>query len=240
MANPLDTTTPLRGEDLTGRTFNYLTVLSFAGWHFPPCRRHDKFWLCRCSCGNLTTVKQGHLKSNDTKSCGCFRALFTHRRPVVVHGLCRHPLYGLWEGMKSRCSYPRHIAFKDYGGRGIQVLEPWRSSFQSFYDDMASSWKPGLTLDRKDVNGPYCKDNCRWATHIEQGNNRRNNIRIEFRGETHTISEWSRIFPHLYKQTIIDRIRRGWTIEETFTEPLCNNGKNAAKRATQSLNLAHA
>jgi hypothetical protein len=98
------------------------------------------------------------------------RTLEGPKRPAILLDK-HHPVYIAWTNMKTRCDNPKSTQYKWYGGRGIRYTEDW-FTFAGFYDDMYESWEPGLTLDRKDNNGPYCKDNCRWATHLEQGRNR--------------------------------------------------------------------
>lgn len=79
--------------------------------------------------------------------------------------------------MVQRCSNPKNKAYKDYGGRGIKVCDRWRE-FAKFFEDMGE--KPDdMTLDRKDNDGDYTPDNCRWASTTEQNNNRRNSIYVD-------------------------------------------------------------
>jgi hypothetical protein len=79
--------------------------------------------------------------------------------------------YRAWCHMKSRCYNIADISYKDYGARGITVCEDWQQ-FENFLVDMGEA-PQGTSLDRKDNNLGYCKENCRWATPIEQSNNRR-------------------------------------------------------------------
>lgn len=127
-------------------------------------------WLCKCDCGNTTTVDGGSLRNEDTKSCGCLSREKSKSR--AVHGLSKHPIYYAYYDMLKRCYNPDADGYKYYGGRGIQVKY---RNFIHFRDEMISTWKAGLTIDRIDVNGDYKPGNCRWVTMEVQQQNKRNN-----------------------------------------------------------------
>ncbi len=89
------------------------------------------------------------------------------------HGMTGHPVYKAWEDMKSRCYNSRRYGYGNYGGRGIKVCDSWKNNSSLFIADMLPTWRPGLQLDRIDVNGNYEPSNCRWATASQNMKNRR-------------------------------------------------------------------
>lgn len=107
------------------------------------------------------------------------------------HGLIHHPIYHAWHHMKSRCNCPTNPAYKNYGGRGIKICSEWNDAVVPFYEwSMANGWEPGLTIDRIDVNGNYCPENCRWTDYKTQARNKRNNRILVYKGEAKTVAEW--------------------------------------------------
>ena len=153
-------------KDLTGQRSGRLIALK------PTDKRKDRkvVWLCQCDCGNVCFVSSNHFQDGNTQSCGCLhrdRTSETHR----IHGMCGTPLYDTWNTMMARCYNPKNPAYKNYGGRGINVCERWHDP-RNFYADMGDR-PEGLTLERKDNNGNYEFNNCEWASRKTQSRNSR-------------------------------------------------------------------
>lgn len=125
--------------------------------------------------------------------------------------------YAVWKTMKNRCTHPSHNRYPAYGGRGIKVCEEWQS-FEAFWRDMGPSYSEGLTIDRIDHDGDYCKDNCRWVSQKTQQRNRRNNAVVNSVYGTMTLAELAEVSGIKY-QTLESRHWRGWP-DEKLTEPV--------------------
>lgn len=131
-------------------------------------------------------------------------------------------LLNTWRKMKRRCLNPDDVQYIHYGGRGIQISESWMT-YDNFFRDMASSYVRGLTLDRINNNGNYCKENCRWATKKQQANNTRRNHLFELNGQNKTLIEWSGILG-IGKSTLSMRIYvYGWSVYKALTTPVTSN-----------------
>jgi hypothetical protein len=125
----------------------------------------------RCVCSTEKVVLLQSLRIGDALSCGCKRV-----ESITKHGQSKsgNPLYRTWTNMKSRCNDPNAKYFPEYGGRGIKVCPEWESSFEAFQDwASASSYQPGLTLDRERNSEGYAPNNCRWVDRTAQQRNRR-------------------------------------------------------------------
>jgi hypothetical protein len=201
-----------RFVDIEGQRFNRLTVVSYAG-------RFNKqhAWNCLCDCGNETVVRGANLKNSSVQSCGCLRvdvSSVVHRK----HGKSETAEFKIWLHILERCNPKYKEIHKNYAGRGISVCERWLNSFENFLLDMGTRPTPDHSIERKNNAGDYTPDNCKWATRIEQGNNKRNNRLIEWRGEVNTVAQWGRILGVDPKRLQL-RLGYGWPIDRVMMEP---------------------
>lgn len=158
---------------------------------------------------NSTSFKKGHLSyTKSGKESSQYR-----------HGQYGTSLYKAWERMKRRCLNPRDKSYSRYGGAGVVISEAWLD-FQVFARDMGPSFKEGLTLDRTDNSKGYSKENCRWATKLEQARNKRKVLLYEYKGVRLTIPEWAEVMG-LSVNTLFARLKRyGWPIEKALETPV--------------------
>jgi hypothetical protein len=205
--------------DLAGKRFVRLVCIRDIG--------RDKgggvLWECQCDCGNKKNVRSGKLVNGHTRSCGCLQKDIT-REAHTTHSLCREngkrtKLYHVWDAMKQRCQNPRFTFYKDYGGRGIEVCGEWDSYIPFHNWATANGYQEGLTIERKDVNGNYEPDNCRWIPRPEQSRNRRNSHYITHKGISKTLTEWGHELG-INPKVLGTRIKRGWSVERTLSTPI--------------------
>jgi len=201
--------------NLKGKKFHRLSVLKRAVNTPRVC------WVCRCDCGEITTVDASRLKSGHTKSCGCAQresVIRRNQRHGEAHRKKQSREYRAWCEMKTRCFNTRRKHYKNYGGRGITICPQWRTNYQQFLQDMGRC-PPEMTLDRRDNDLGYFPENCRWATTTEQGNNTRQNHFLTYQGRTLTVAQWERELG--FKPNVVKfRIHRGWSTHDALTKPL--------------------
>lgn len=200
--------------DITGRTYGRLTVLGFS--------RRDRnkalLWWCRCECGVVKEMVGASMKSGHAKSCGCYakeRTSEVMSQLKIKHGMSYSSEYISWGGMLYRCGNPNCKHYAAYGGRGIKVCKRWMK-FENFYKDMGPKPGPKYSIDRIDNDGNYCKNNCRWSTNVDQCNNQRRSVFIEFNGKRQTISQWA-VEIGIPPTTIANRMKNNRPLEEVLS-----------------------
>lgn len=168
------------------------------------------FWICRCDCGNMTSVNTRDLNSGHTKSCGCLKNRCTH-------GLTGQLPYRIWRHILARSFNPKAQHYDRYGGRGIKVCDRWLR-FENFIEDMGMPFN-GATIERIDNDKGYSPENCRWATRKEQAHNTTRNVWLEYQGERKILTDWSRDLG-INKFTIMHRLKRGWSVNAALSVPV--------------------
>lgn len=195
------------------------------GRYVSPAKEHEKCSFNGCS--NKKTHR-GYCYKHFTELIKT-GGLEPKKMPNGTHA-SSHRLYNSWRAMSDRCLCKTNKYYKDYGGRGIKICDRWRPplGFWNFVEDMGDkpSYEKGPTgrdlysLDRIDVNGDYCPENCRWANQTEQMNNTRANRKFVAFGEEGTFTELFRKFSpkELKKKTAERRFyEMGWGIEDSIT-----------------------
>ena len=197
--------------DLTGQRFGRLTVVSRA----ENDRHRNSRWICVCDCGKKKEIHGMSLRRGKTLSCGCLGM-----EAVTKHGKRNQRIYKVWRSIKDRTGNCNDRRYKNYGGRGIGLIDEW-GEFSAFYAwAIRNGYTEELTIDRIDNDKGYYPDNCRWVDMKTQSNNRRTNRNITYNGETKTIAQWAECVG-IKASVLYDRIsRRKWDIEHALTTPV--------------------
>lgn len=213
---------------LIGLKFGRLTVIGEAGQN----RAKQVIWRCSCECGGEARTTTTKLKSAHTTSCGCFKNEAIAQRAWkdgLFAGGKRHPLFDSFSGMLGRCTNENDRYFENYGGRGIVVCDRWlngeggKTGFALFLKDMGPRPSASHSIDRRDNDGNYEPDNCRWATPTEQARNRRSNRLVDCDGEKVALSEFCER-RRLRFEIVNHRIGRGWAFERAISQPVRGGG----------------
>lgn len=222
-------------KNMIGFKVGRLTVVSRAG--FTPYGLAT--WNCICECGKETIASGSHLRrgasgGRATRSCGCLVA-DTNSAVNRRHGMDNSPTYRAWHAMKTRCTNPKTAYYENYGGRGITFCDKWKK-FIGFLEDMGIR-PEGTSLDRRDVNGNYEKDNCKWSTDIEQARNKRTTVYITFNGVKRCVAEWSEI-TGISGGVIRSRMLYGWPTEHLFDPPGSQGKTSKFPKLQKNLNIS--
>jgi hypothetical protein len=200
-------------NDLTGTKFNHLTVI---GKSEHKGAKWKKYWDCLCVCGTVKPITTYAITHQRNKSCGC-RKGEGNIGIKSLSGLNKSE-FNSWWSMKNRCYDPNHKNYKHYGGRGIRVCEEWNENFSAFLNDMGKKPTSNHTIERVEIDKGYYKENCKWATKMEQARNKRNNVIVTFEGKTMCLAEWAE-FLGVHRGILAARIRKGWAMDKVLSTP---------------------
>ena len=170
--------------DLRGQRFFGLVAIRYAG---------NGKWLWKCDCGKHATAIASNVKRGNSKSCGCVRNQKASEC-WTKHGLSKTDsiAYRRWEGIRARVTAKSGANFRDYASKGITMCAEWLADAAAFVEYIGEPPTPEHTVDRIDNSKGYDPGNVRWATPLEQANNKTNNRIVEYRGEEMTLSEMIR------------------------------------------------
>ncbi|HHV4090804.1 hypothetical protein [Klebsiella pneumoniae] len=197
-----------------GEKFGLITVIGE-----PEKRRNGTYYLCMCDCGETLNIAYTAIWKKSENNGGCQKCA-KGRIGKHKYGRSTDPTYSKYQAMKQRCLNPNHVAYANYGGRGITLCERWYE-FVHFLADMGECPGDGYSIDRIDSNGNYEPENCKWSTVLEQARNQRSNIKVSVDGiEFGTIAEAAGAYG-LPEQTVYARIAvYGWSADRALKEPV--------------------
>jgi len=189
---------------LEGQRFGRLVVLERSGTK----------WKCKCDCGGASLCTTTNLTCGNSTSCGCNKG-----KHLKKHGRYLHPCYCSWRSMIQRCENENSSDYPKYGGKGISVCERWKD-IENFIIDMGNPPSKLHTIDRINNKLGYNKENCRWATRMEQSVNRSNSIYIE----GIPIKQWAKSHNISYG-VVLSRYSNGWNTEKIINTPVIKKYK---------------
>lgn len=188
----------------------------------------------QCSECGVPFARKNPKQPTCSRKCGYDRV----SRLLTVHGEASFVRekktfeYATWLNMRARCVNPKNEFWHDYGGRGIRVCQRW-DDYSLFLADMGRR-PAGCTIDRIDNDGHYEPGNCRWATSVEQGFNKRNNRFVTLNGERMKLDRAASIVG-IPADTIRDRLHQGWSEERAMSQPVGVRHDDVCRRIVDDL-----
>ena len=207
--------------DISGNRYGHMIVLGLD--HID--KFNKSYWKCRCDCGNEFVRSKSRIRISPINACGKCNYTKLEKRYTITHGdspkeAKYHRLYNIWCSMKKRCYYPRHTYYNRYGGRGITICDEWlgTNGYATFKEwALSHGYKSNLTIERKDVDGNYCPENCCWIPLSEQSKNTSKVIKIPCYGRIYSLHEFCKTF-HTSYFTVKKYIINGNMRPEDFLE----------------------
>ncbi len=199
-------------NNLTGLVIGLLKIICYSGR-----QKNHSVWGCECICGNRIYILSSNLVRGNTLSCGCFHSAAISKSRLK-HGMSGTPEYITHKSILARCS--RSNCNNNHFERGITVCDRWkygdgdRDGFECFYEDMGNR-PEGMSIDRRDNDGNYEPDNCRWATKKQQARNTSKTKYVEFQGKLTSVRDALDI-TGTKPGTYYARIRRGVLPQEAL------------------------
>ena len=176
-------------------------------------KHSNKYFQCRCDCGEITLAQGSYIISGRKKSCGCLQK--------TKRGLSRTPEGVALKGAIYRCYNPKYEYYETYGARGISVCQRYRGAdgVKNLIQDIGTKPGPEFSIDRIDNDGNYCPGNLQWSTQKQQNNNRTSNRMITYKNESLNLTQWAEKLGINY-QALCKRLDAGWSVKKAFTTPV--------------------
>lgn len=209
----------MKSEDWIGFRQGRLTIESFEGIE-KFGRGRACYFRFRCDCGNSFVSQKSNVVGRGRVDCGCTKPDLGRTFPP---GASSHPLRKVWWHMIDRCENPKNRSYRDYGARGIAVVERWKTGaggltgFECFMADMGPR-PQGMTIERVKGSGNYEPGNCVWLPKSDQSKNRRNVRLVRIGDRVKTIPDWC-LETGVDYWTAIRRVARGWPPDKAVTTP---------------------
>lgn len=212
---------------IENKKFNQLTAIRF---HHTDKKR--QYWEFRCDCGKTVILDKIKVVYGKIKNCHDKKRT---TRDIKIKEEDKKRLITIRNGMINRCYRPYTSGYKYYGERGIKVCEEWKKEKEgivNFIDwAIKNGYKKTKSIDRKNPNKDYCPENCRWATDFQQANNRRNNIKIKYKGKYTTIKSIAKrigcsnvaIWKKIKQNKPIELTQKGIIYKESIKKSLKNS-----------------